>query len=391
MIKRKVFIAIHQLNVGGAQKALLAALNAIDYSENEVTLYIRKDRLDLLALVNPAVSRIIINRDRTKYYRKPYAVFLYILMKLRSFFKRDARNIEEKLRLYVIQKQMQYENKRYLAQLPAYDIAISYIQGYTAKTVAEFVRAKKRVMFYHDSTDSLHALHCDIMPNYDRIYCVSKTAAETLKGCYPQFSQKINYIENFVDADRVRIKATEFSPDIAQDKPMLCTCGRIAAVKGFDLAVDAAKILKQQGLEFNWFFVGDGPDRGKIETRILENGLCDTITITGMLNNPYPFVKRCDIYVQPSYEEAQSLAVIEAQILGKPIVSTATAGGKSLIENNVNGVLAEISAQSLADRIWFLYKNKALREQLTLNLMEIDHEKDRIRFLNAWKKLLEAD
>ena len=63
MKKRKVFIAIHQLNLGGAQKALISALNAIDYAENEVTLYVRKDRLDLLSQVNRNVSNIIINKD----------------------------------------------------------------------------------------------------------------------------------------------------------------------------------------------------------------------------------------------------------------------------------------------------------------------------------------
>ena len=111
MNKRKVFIAIHQLNIGGAQKALLEALNAIDYSENEVTLYVRKDRLELLPQVNPSVSSIIVNRDHTRYYRKPYAVWLHILSKLRSVFGRDARSIEEKLRQYVIKKQRQYEDR----------------------------------------------------------------------------------------------------------------------------------------------------------------------------------------------------------------------------------------------------------------------------------------
>ena len=58
MIKRKVLIVIHQLNIGGAQKALISALNAIDYTENDVTLYVRKNRLDLLPFVNKNVSKI---------------------------------------------------------------------------------------------------------------------------------------------------------------------------------------------------------------------------------------------------------------------------------------------------------------------------------------------
>ena len=89
MEKRKVFIAIHQLNLGGAQKALISALNAIDYSENEVTLYVRKNRLDLLPQVNCNVSNIIINKDHTRYYRKLYAVLLYIKSKINELLNRS--------------------------------------------------------------------------------------------------------------------------------------------------------------------------------------------------------------------------------------------------------------------------------------------------------------
>ncbi len=389
MNKRKVFIAIHQLNVGGTQKALLSALNAIDYTENDVTLYVRKDRLDMLSLVNPAVSRIIINRDHTKYYRKPYAVWLYLLTKLRLLFGRNAGKTEEKLKRYVIKKQMQYENRHYLEDLPVYDIAISYIQGYTAKAVAEFVHADRRVMFYHDSTDSLHALHCEIIPAYDCICCVSKNAMNAISGFYPQYSAKFKYINNYVDAETVRLMADAFEPDIPHDKPVLCTCGRIAPVKGFDLAIDAADILKRQGVAFRWYFAGDGPDRAKTEQRIAELGLSDSIVITGMLDNPYPYIKRCDIYVQSSYEEAFSLAVLEALILYRPVVSTATAGGKSMLRDGENGLLAEISAPSLADRILFLFQNDALRDSMIERLKKSDYEIDKKRFRDAWKTLLE--
>ena len=98
MEKRKVFIAIHQLNIGGAQKALISALNAIDYSENEVTLYVRKNRLDLLPQVNCDVSNIIINKDNTRYYRKPYVVLLYIKSKINNLLKRSNKSTDEKLK-----------------------------------------------------------------------------------------------------------------------------------------------------------------------------------------------------------------------------------------------------------------------------------------------------
>ncbi|MBQ9375975.1 MAG: hypothetical protein IJU04_06550, partial [Ruminococcus sp.] len=106
MQKRKVLFVIHQLNFGGVQKSLMPALNAIDYSENEVTLYIQKDRLDLLPQVNKNVSKIIINHDKTHYYRKPYSVFLLTRMKIRGMLKKDITDLNDKLRHYVLKKQM---------------------------------------------------------------------------------------------------------------------------------------------------------------------------------------------------------------------------------------------------------------------------------------------
>ena len=390
MNKRKVFIAIHQLNLGGAQKALISALNAIDYAENEVTLYVRKDRLDLLPQVNRNVSNIIINQDHTRYYRKPYAVLLHIKSKINDWLKRSNESNDEKLKQYIVKKQIEFEKRHYFSEELSYDIAISYIQGYTAKAVAENVKAKRKVMFYHDSTDSLHHLHCEIMQHFERIYCVSKGAQKAVQGFYPQYAEKIECLENYVDAESVRLKANEYVPDFPDNKLILCSCGRITPVKGYDLAVEAAEILKQNGLEFKWYFIGDGGDRPKIESLISKKQLEDHLEITGLQENPYPYIKNCDIYVQPSYEEAHPLSIIEAQILGKVIASTATVGGQSIINNGENGVIADINAESIAQKICVIYQDKTLQKTIRNNLTEVDYTKDSQRFRNDWKKLLEG-
>ena len=390
MKKRKVFIAIHQLNLGGAQKALISALNAIDYSENEVTLYVRKDRLDLLPQVNRNVSNIIINQNHTRYYRKPYAVLLHIKSKINDWLKRSNESNDEKLKQYIVKKQIEFEKRHYFSEELSYDIAISYIQGYTAKAVAENVKAKRKVMFYHDSTDSLHNLHCEIMQHFEKIYCVSKGAQKAVQGFYPQYAEKIECLENYVDTESVRLKANEYVPDFPDNKLILCSCGRITPVKGYDLAVEAADSLKQKGLEFKWYFVGDGVDRPKIESLISEKRLEDHLEITGLQENPYPYIKRCDIYVQPSYEEAHPLSIIEAQILGKVIASTATVGGKSIIRDGENGVIADINAESLAYKINSIYQDKDLQNTILNNLAKIDYSKDHQRFKNDWEKLLEG-
>lgn len=382
-MKRKVLFVVHQLNLGGVQKALISALNALDYSENEVTLYVRKSRMDLLPQVNRNVSKIIINQDTTKYYRKPYAIWLQLLLKIKY-----SQKTKLKLNDYIVSSQMKYEKEHYFSDDVEYDLAVSYIQSYTAKFVDENVKAKRKVMFYHGSTDEFHDVNEKVMQHFERIYCVSKGAQKAVKGFYLQYAEKIDCLENYVDAESVRQKANEFVPDYPMDKLILCSCGRITSVKGYDLAVGAAEILKKNGLDFKWYFVGDGVDRPKIESLISEKRLDDYIEITGLQDNPYPYIKNCDIYVQPSYEEAHPLSIIEAQILGKATVSTATVGGQSIINDGENGVIADINSESIAQKISLIYQDTALQKAIQNNLAKIDYTKDYQRFRKEWRELL---
>ena len=148
--KKNVLFVVHQLNYGGVQKAAISALNAIDYSKNEVTLYVRKNRVQLLDRVNPNVSKIIINEDNTHYYRKPYMIGLQVCESVTKILK--WRNQEEKIHKKLVMRlnkaQMDYERKHYFNDGQEYDVAISYIQGFTTKFVGKYVKAKKKIMFY---------------------------------------------------------------------------------------------------------------------------------------------------------------------------------------------------------------------------------------------------
>ena len=388
MAKRKVLIAVHQLNIGGVQKAVLSALDAIDYTCNDVTLYVRKNRCDLLPLVNRNVS-VVVNKDKTKYYRKPYAIYLQMMLKLCSLLKKDKSEIQKKLNEFVISQQMKYEKEHYFSDNKEYDIAVSYIQSHTAKFVCDNVNAKKKVMFYHGSTDEFHDVNEYVMKRVSKVYCVSDGAMQAIKGFYPQFADKVDYVENFVDYKKIRQDAVAFVPPYKEDRLTLCTCGRMTSVKGYDLAVKAAKILKDSGLSFEWYFVGDGVERTKTEQMIADNGLKDNVVITGIVTNPYVYVKNADIYVQPSYEEAHCLSLIESQILGRLTVTTATVGGQVVVTDGVDGVVSDISAESLAEKIMVLVKDKDLQNIIKENLDKKDYDEDYRIFCDKWKKILE--
>jgi len=387
MAKRKVLIAVHQLNIGGVQKSLIPALNAIDYTQNDVTLYVRKNRCDLLPLVNKNVSEVIVNKDKTKYYRKPYAVYLHIMLKLYGLLKKDKSAVQKKLNNYIISQQMKYEKEHYFSDNKEYDVAVSYIQSHTAKFVCDNVNAKKKVMFFRGSTDENHEMHMEIMKSFDSIYCVSCGSKEALARLYPIYEYKMRVIDTFVDYESVIKKSTEY--DVKKGKITLASCGRITVVKGFDLAVEAAKILKDKNIDFLWYFVGDGSCRSQIDDLINQYGLEDKIVITGLKENPYPYLESCDIYIQPSLEESFGRTIKEAMILGKPVVSTKTVGGCEQITDKKNGVLTEITSKSIADGINTLLEDKELFMRIVDNLKSVDYSMEIDNYKQKWKKLLE--
>lgn len=390
MQKKKVLFVIHQLNYGGVQKAVLSALNALDYSQNEVVLYVRKNSVDLLGEVNPNVSKVIVNEDRTHYYRKPYAMWLTLSKKIyRVIGKNDkAEFVHQRLVTYLNEAKMQYEKEHYFRDEEEYDVAISYIQGYTAQFVAEYIRAKKKIMFYHGSTDETHELHDKIMEHFDKIVGVNEGVQNVLKGLYPKFADKMTYIENYVDAEEVRRRSQEYQIERKDVDFVLCTCGRLTPVKGFDLAIEAARILKENNTSFLWYFVGDGPEREKLEQMIDENALTDYIVITGMLDNPYPYIANCDIYVQSSYEEAHPLAIIEALILNIPVVTTNTVGGNALIKDSFHGVVVEKEGSLMAKAILQLWNDDCQYRKIQGNLKNIIYLNSFGVYQEKWKNLL---
>lgn len=390
MEKKKILFVVHQLNYGGVQKAAISALNAIDYTKNEVTLYVRKNRIQLMDDVNKNISQVIVNEDQTHYYRKLQVIWWMIweylgkALRIQDLEKKSHEKIVE----YINQKQMEFEKRNYFSETTEYDVAIAYIQGYTAKFVAQYIKAKKKVLFYHLSVDEKHSLHEKVFPFFDSIIGVNNNIQNMLCGLYQENATNISFIDNYVDVEPIKANAENCDIERKDRDIVLCSCGRISSEKGFDLAVEAAEILKQKGLSFLWYFVGDGAEREKIESMIEQKGLTEDIRITGMLGNPYPYIAGCDIYVQPSYEESFGLTIAEAKILCKPIVSTQTVGGNLQILHENSGILTEISGQAIADGILRYIQKAELKSKVIKNLEDIDYSEIYKEYQYKWEQLL---
>ncbi len=389
MNKKKLLIVAHHLTIGGVQKSLIAALKVIDYDKYDVTLYLRKNRTDLLQLVDKRVN-VIINDDNHHYYRKPRALvlqFLFVFFKLLN--KKDKAEIyNEKLSQLIVKYTMDYE-KRHFFDSQKYDIAIAYVQGYVALFTAECVNADKKFLFYHTSVDELHNVHEKVIDKFHKVVAIHDEQKELIKEWYPQIAGRITIVENYCDKALIEEQSKAFSVDRPQNITVLCSCGRFSSVKGFDLAVESAKILKDSNIDFLWYFVGDGPERERIEALIKQYGLQDNIVITGMQKNPYPYINASDIYVQPSYQEAMPLTLIEAKRLNKPMITTNTVGGKKLVVDGVDGLVCETNPRSIADAVELLINDNQRFDIIKSNLQKADYSDELNKYKTQWQKLLE--
>ena len=349
MDQKKVLFITPSLCQGGIEHSMITMLNLLDKTKYDITLFIYHDDITLLPLV-PKEVRFVKDNQQPHYYRKPKAVF-YNGIKLVSNLvkaKKVSEKISTKLKKYIHLQKVKHPYKD-IFRKEKFDIVISYAIGICTEMALCF-KAEKYYVFFHSSVDLHHEMLEKIFPLYNKIVAVSDGVKEMLTEKYPHISDRIVVLKNYVDAQKVVDKSNECI-NIKDDKLVLCTCGRLSSEKGFDLAVESANILRQKGIDFIWYFVGDGDERIKVEELINKYKLNDYIKITGYVENPYPYIKACDIYIQPSYHESFGLTIKESVILGKTVVSTDTVGGNTVLEKGKYGEIVPISAEGIAQGV----------------------------------------
>lgn len=389
-INKKIIFVISRMAIGGSQKSLVNALCSLDYDQCDVTLYIRENKTELISEL-PADVKVIVNTNKRRYEHTLYTLFLYFLIRIFGLIGKNdlASQLDTKSRNYIVKRKTNYEKKHYKEILDQkYDIAISYLQGYTCKFTYDCVTADKMICFFHNSTDALPDIHKEYLKRFDNVVVISEETKDFLSKRYPEINDRILVIKNLINIEDIIEKSKKKTINRENGITYLCTCGRMSPEKGYHLAVEAAALLKKQNYNFRWFFVGDGPEMSKLKKETEEHSFSEIIMFLGSQENPYPWIAQCDIYIQPSYEEAQGLTMMEAQILHKPIVSTRTVGAKTIISDYRTGLLCDINAEALSDSIARLIDDKALCNRLTENTKQIDYQSYNQQIKKQWDKLL---
>jgi glycosyltransferase involved in cell wall biosynthesis len=136
--------------------------------------------------------------------------------------------------------------------------------------------------------------------------------------------------------------------------PVLVSCGRLNVVKGWDLVFNAYLKVKKKIPAARLYFIGDGEDRGALETQIAAAGVGNSVFITGFLDQQgvARLLNAAHVFLLGSHREGWPTALVEAEACGLPAVVTDVSGASSLIEQGRNGfIVHDRDATEFAERI----------------------------------------
>lgn len=367
---KKVLISSFDLEVGGVERSLISMLNNFDYDNYNVDLMLYSHTGDFMNLL-PNQPNLL---KENKYY-KTFRMSIGKIIKngkLKIVVGRIVAKIKARGYGY---KQMQYMWKYTLRYLPKtnkkYDVAISFLWPHYY--VAEKVNANLKIAWIHTDYSTIDTdveLDFKMWNKFDFIVAVSEDCKKSFLIKYPQLNKKIIVIENITSPDFVRIQAKEKIDDFPRNKDdfNILSVGRYCEAKGFDNAIKALKILHDKGYKgIKWYIVGYGSDEELLKKLIIDNKLEESFILLGKKINPYPYMKACDLYIQPSRYEGKAVTVTEAQILCKPIVITNYYTASSQVNDGFDGHITELSVEGIVNGIEKLYKEKTFRHTLERN------------------------
>lgn len=367
-MKKRIFIAMHYMELGGAETSLIGLLHSFDYSKYEVDLFLYAHRGELMKFIPKDVNLLpeirkyaLLEVPLILVLKKGYLDILFARLLAKFRFKRYLKRKKLKSSSSIFQ----FVEDSVIHFLPSinnkvYDLAISYQSPH--RIVLEKVRAKKKLAWIH--TDySVIDINVEqeesVWGKYDRILSISEDVTLSFLQKFPRLQKKIVVMENVLSEKLIRERAKE---NIVFSKKgiSLLSIGRFSYPKNFDNVPNICRLIRDAGINIYWYIIGYGGDESLIRQRIAEEGMEEYVIMLGKKDNPYPYILQCDVYVQPSRYEGKSIAVREAQILGKPVVITNYPTASSQINNNVDGIIVPLENEGCAQGIAQFLKNKDL-------------------------------
>ena len=387
-MKPRIFIAMHYMEIGGAETALVGLLNALDPARVDVDLFLYDHRGEMMQFIPEWINLLpqipkysVLERPIVELVKRGFwgiaAGRLWAKYISKVAYKRSGSKLENNGGLDKMSKCTAPLLPR-INQSVTYDLAISFLTPH--RIVAEKVKAKKKIAWIHtdytrvwvDAEDELK-----VWQKYDYVASISGDVTNTFLQVFPSLAPKIVEIENILSPTFVRKRAEPQNVDkeIRHEGTItLLSVGRFSDAKNYDNVPDICKrLINETKLNIKWYIIGYGGDEALIRKKIKEAGMEEHVILLGKRSNPYPYIKACDIYVQPSRYEGKSVTVREAQMLCKPVVVTNYPTAPSQIRSGIDGVIVPMDNEGCAHGLAEVICDKPLQERIIAHLKTHDY------------------
>ena len=387
-MKPRIFIAMHYMEIGGAETALVGLLNALDPNRVDVDLFLYDHRGEMMQFIPEWINLLpqipkysVLERPIVELVKRGFwgiaAARLWAKCLSQKVYKRSGSKLENNGGLDKMSKCTTPLLPR-INQSVTYDLAISFLTPH--RIVAEKVKAKKKIAWIHtdytrvwvDAEDELK-----VWQKYDYVASISGDVTNTFLQVFPSLAPKIVEIENILSPTFVRKRAElqNVDKEIRHEGTItLLSVGRFSDAKNYDNVPDICKrLINKTKLNIRWYIIGYGGDEALIRKKIKEAGMEEHVILLGKRSNPYPYIKACDIYVQPSRYEGKSVTVREAQMLCKPVVVTNYPTAPSQIRSGIDGVIVPMDNEGCAHGLAEVICDKPLQERIIAHLKTHDY------------------
>lgn len=387
-MKPGIFIAMHYMEIGGAETALVGLLNALDPARVDVDLFLYDHRGEMMQFIPEWVNLLpqipkysVLERPIIELVKRGFwgiaAARMWAKRISKVAYKRSGSKLENNGGFDKMSKCTTPLLPK-INQSVTYDQAISFLTPH--RIVAEKVKAKKKIAWIHTDytrvwVDAEEELK--VWQKYDYVASISGDVTNTFLQVFPSLAPKIVEIENILSPSFVRKRAElkDVDKEIRHEGAItLLSVGRFSDAKNYDNVPDICKrLIGKTKLNIKWYIIGYGGDEALIRQKIKEAGMEEHVILLGKRINPYPYIKACDIYVQPSRYEGKSVTVREAQMLCKPVVVTNYPTAPSQIRSGIDGVIVPMDNEGCAHGLAEVICDKPLQERIIAHLKTHDY------------------
>lgn len=372
-MKKRIFISMHYMEIGGAESSLIGLLEALDPANVDIDLFVFAHHGVFMRAI-PDYVNLLPEDNAYAMMEAPIAtVFmkghpciglarLFAKWNANRFYKQHPSEKDPAAGFAYLGNEVG-KVLHDLYHLGEYDLAISY--NYPHNIVLDKIKAKKKIAWLHTDYRNIsinEELELPIWSSFNYIVSISPGVTEGFLTVFPNLKDKMLECENMLPKAYIEAKAGMDSGIKEEGILTLCSIGRINHAKNYDnipyMAAALKELLKSQGSkiefkDFKWLIVGPG-DHSAIDALSDELGVRDNVIFMGSSENPYPYIEDCDIYVHPSRYEGKSIVVREAQVLCKPVIITNYQTAKSQINDGVDGIICELDNKRVAEAIFDL-------------------------------------